>query len=181
MTEQHAFGTYSQPTNGVQTPAETLIGQERPAAPTRSSLLDDLAAEAKKEIGRKVRFDIAARPGWTAEFETNIESDDFTRFRKAAQGKKKRAEDADPTIFSGMPLVEYNTGIYKNGELVELADGDPMLFRSKEFVEMFAGAYTQVDALVKFAGSGHVISMGNALYAEAGYGDEVTAVDPTDA
>lgn len=185
MTEQHAFGTYPQSATATaaQHPEDALMARVNDPVVTapRVSLLDELAAEAKKEIGRKVRYDISNRPGWSAEFETNIESDDFNRFRKAAQGKKKRPEDADPSIFSGMPLVEYNTGIYKHGELVEQENGEPLLFRSKEFVELFDGAYTQVDAVVKFVGSGHVIAMGNALYAEAGYGDEVVPVDPTDA
>lgn len=188
MTEQ-TFGNYSQSADAPaapQAPAAHVPAQVGPAAVAAynsgASLLDALAAEAKKEIGRKVRYDIANRPGWSAEFETNIDPDDFNRYRRAAQGKKKRTEDMDPTLLAGMPLVEYNTGIFHRGVLVELKDGDPLLFRSQEFLSMFGdGVFTQVDALVKFAGGGHVIAMGNALYAEAGYGDEVAPMDPTDA
>lgn len=188
-SENAAFGEYSQPATTAPAmhympPAvQTQTAEHRTAAPaaTGLSLLDELAAEAKKELGRKVRYDIANRPGWSAEFETNIDSDDFNRYRRSAQGKKKRAEDMDPTIFGGMALVEYNTAIYMKGVQVETADGEALTFRDKQFMGMFPDAFTQVDALVKFIGSGHVIAMGNALYAEAGYGDEVAPLDPTDA
>lgn len=176
MTEQ-TFGAYAA---APAAPVPATNVQATAPAPA-SSLLATLAAEAKKEIGRKVRYEFSNRPGWSAEFETNIDPEDFQRYRRAAQGKKKRPEDMDPTLLGGMALVEYNTAIFFKGEQVELEDGSPLLLRSKEFSAMFPDAYSQVDALVKFAGGGHVIAMGNALYSEAGYGDEVAPVDPTDA
>ncbi|WP_427017873.1 hypothetical protein ACQCSX_04460 [Pseudarthrobacter sp. P1] len=151
------------------------------AKPVRLSLLDELAAEAGKEITETVRYAIDNRPGWSAEFTTTIESTDFKRYQKNAQGKKKNAVDADPIIFSGQPLVERNTGIFKNDEAVLDGDGDNLVFGSIEFRAMFPASTSAVDAARLFIGDGKLIAMGNALYTQAGYGEEATQLDPTNA
>lgn len=144
------------------------------------SLLDKLKQEAAKEITRKVTYPVDERPGWSAEYDTNISMQDYNRYTKAAQGKKKDPRDADASLFSGMALVERNTRILINGETVTDEEGDPITFRSEAFIEMF-DAYSAVNALQKFMGDGPLLSTGSALYREAGFVEEAVPQDPTDA
>lgn len=144
------------------------------------SVLDLLKAEAKKEISRTVAYAVEEREGWSAEYDTSISLQDYNRYTRSAQGKKKDPKDADAAIFSGMALVERNTRIMLNGKPVQDSDGDLLTFRSEEFIAMF-DADSAVEALRKFMGDGHMVSTAGALYREAGYAEEAKPEDPTEA
>lgn len=144
------------------------------------SLLEMLKAEASKDLTRHVTYKIEEREGWSAEFDTNISLPDYNRYTRSAQGKKKRAQDADAAVFAGMALVEHNTRILFNGKAVNDSEDDLLTFSSEEFLSMFK-ADAAVEALRKFMGDGHMIATAGALYKEAGFAEEATPEDPTEA
>lgn len=165
---------------GAKTVETTASAPAAPKSESKLSPLQLLALEAKKDLARTVTYDVSEREGWSAKYDTTISLEDYKRFSRVAQGKKKRPEDADLALLSGMALVEYNVGVYFNGALVEDTDGDALVFKSDAFIDMFGGT-SGVDALSKFMGDGHMVSIASALYREAGFGDEATPADPTEA
>jgi hypothetical protein len=172
------FGDYS---NEATTIPDHAAATARAVAPA-TSLFDDLKAEAQKELDTDVTFAVRGREGYTITFDSQISSKEIVRWSKNAQGKKKRAEDADRRLVAGACIVEKNTGIYKNGEPVVDEEGDILTFRSWPFIDLFAGdnaAPTSIDSVIKFMGEGQMFSLNDALLAEAGYGDDIAPVDPT--
>lgn len=159
------------------TEAETPLADE---VENDLSLLELLKAEAAKELTRIVTYKIEEREGWSADFSTNISLSDYNRYTRSAQGKKKRAQDADAAIFAGMALVEHNTRVLFNGKPVSDSEGELMTFGSEEFLSLFQSD-SAVGALRKFMGDGHMISTAGALYKEAGFVEEATPEDPTEA
>lgn len=151
------------------------------AAPvtSRPSPLDELRSEAQKDIDRLVEYEVSTRPGYRLQFRTVIDAEDVRRYQRAAQGKRKKAEDADPILQAGMPLAEYNTAILKDGVAIVGSDGEDLTINSSEFIGMM-GVSTAVQAAQKFLGDGLLLSMGNALFREAGYGEDLTPLDPTE-
>lgn len=178
MTETPAydFGAPAQavapaaPQPAVQAPAPS------PAA-HRESPLDILRKEAQRDVIEFRTYDVEGRPGWQVKFDTNIESDDVKRYQKNAQGKRKRPEDADPIIAAAQPLIERNVAILWNGDVLTDDKGEELLLGSREFISMF-GDIDAIYAVRKFLGDGQTLSMGGALYSEAGYGADLVPVDP---
>lgn len=150
----------------------------RAGAVKKNSLLAELEAEAQRDIEQFVTYEVSRRPGWSLKFSTLLEIDDVKRYQRNALGKKKRPEDADPIIQNGMPLVERNVAILKDGVEVQDGDGDPLTLGSQEFLSMM-GEPVAAQALLKFVGDGALLSMGNSLFREAGYGEDLEPLDPT--
>lgn len=164
------------------TPAQVADAQAdapRAVAPAahRESPLDRLRKEAKREITEYRTYEVESRPGYRLEFSTAIESDDVKRYQKNAQGKRKRVEDSDPIVAAAQPLIERNVAIYLDGEVLEGSDGERLLLGDKEWVEIF-DAVDAIHAVRLFLGDGLTLSMGGALYQEAGYGQDLVPVDP---
>jgi hypothetical protein len=166
---------------GVTPATDTQVAEApraaAPAASHRESPLDRLRKEAKREKTEYVTYDVEGRPGYRLEFTTDIESDDVKRYQKNAQGKRKRVEDSDPMISAAQPLIERNVAIYLDGEIIEGSDGERLLLGDKEWVEIF-DAVDAIHACRTFLGDGQTLSMGGALYLEAGYGADLVPVDP---
>lgn len=165
-----------------QTPAQTIaapVAQTAPAAPAshRESPLDRLRKEANRKLEEFRTYDVEGRPGWQVKFSTAIEADDVKRYQKNAQGKRKRPEDADTIIAAVQPLIERNVGIYWNGDLLTDEAGEAILFGHREFISLY-GDIDAITAVRTFMGDGQALSMGGSLYAEAGYGADMTPVDP---
>lgn len=168
MTETD-FGTRPEPS--------TYFPPADAATEKRESPLDRLRKEAKTEITEFRTYEVTGRAGYMLEFSTAIESDDVKRYQKNAQGKRKRAEDADPIIAAAQPLIERNVAIYLDGEIIAGSDGERLLLGDQEWVTLF-DAMDAIHALRKFLGDGQTLSMGGALYQEAGYGADLVPVDP---
>jgi hypothetical protein len=149
-----------------------------PAKAVKNTLLAELEAEAQRDIEQFVIFEVPLRPGWALKFSTLLEIEDVKRYQRAAQGKKKRIEDSDPIIQNGMPLVERNVAILKDGVEVEDNDGDPLTLGSHEFLAMMHETRA-VQALLKFVGDGALLSMGGSFFRAAGYGEDLEPLDPT--
>ena len=152
-----------------------------------NSLLDELAEVAAKEFTNTCRLEVnpELRPGgWVLEFDATLDAADIRRYQRAATNNgKKKAEDADSVKANAMALLEKNTGIFKGDTRVNDSDGDPLLLTSAEWLTKVAkqreSSFDTIAALKKFLGDAQVISMGAALMRKAGYGDEMTPLDPT--
>lgn len=149
-----------------------------------TSPFDELLAESKKEIAKVVTFSVDARPGWLVRFDAVIDDDDLKRYRKHAQGKKKRPEDADLLVGNSVMLAEKSVAILKetaDGRQVIVTDpeeGD-MRLNSRSFIKAFSDDGTVISAHRKFLGDAGIHKIGGALLREAGYEDDLQPVDPT--
>jgi hypothetical protein len=150
------------------------------------SLFDELLSMADEEVTNVQKFPVTYRPGgWVLEFNCVYTEREIKRYRNTAIGKKKRAEDADSSLFHAMQLLDKNTGIYKQTPdgLKQVLDGDeePLLLNSTEFVTAFGKGGTAHQALVKFLGDAETINIGGAVLNAAGWGEDLEPLDPTEA
>ncbi|GAA4916012.1 hypothetical protein [Nesterenkonia rhizosphaerae] len=179
----NTYGAVEENDPRVATPApvHSTYSEEDTAAQAGPSLLEELGREAQRDITRTIRYEVKDREGWEVEFTNNISTDDYKRYQNAGtKNGKKDASQADLAKIAGMPLVERNTGIYRRGQLVTDQKGDPITFRSEEFLEMFR-VFTALDAVRKFLGDGYTISLANDLYKQAGFNEDAAIVDPKNA
>ena len=166
------------------------IGYDAPAATAPAgggdSLLDDLLGLANDAVSNVVTFPVTYRPGgWILEFDAVIAEHEIKRYRKASMGNKKRPEDADMSVGNAMALSEKNTAIYKtvDGRRVKVLDteGDPLLLRSTEFLSAFGKNAPSHVAVRKFLGDAETNALGQAVLKEAGWGEDLEPLDPTEA
>ncbi len=178
MTE-YDFGTTpaDAPADAPQAPQAPLTVAKEAPVERRQSPLDRLKADARKTVERFVKYEVAGRDGYALEFSTMVESDDVKRYQKNAQGRRKNVNDSDPIIAAAQPLIERNTGIFLDGAAIEGSDGERLLLGDEEWREILE-ATDAIDAVKKFLGDGQTLSMGGSLYKEAGYGEDLSPVDP---
>lgn len=155
-------------------------------AKTGNSLLDDLLGLADEEITNVVYFPVTSRKGgFILGFDAVIGEPAIKRYRKAAQGAKKRVEDADTTVGNAMAMIETNTGIYKtvDGARTQImgTDGAPLLLNSDEFLNTFGRGQNAHAAVRKFLGDAETNTIGGAVLKAAGWGEDLEPLDPTDA
>lgn len=139
---------------------------------------ETLRAELAADVDIPDRtWDVDTRPGYSARFRVDLEDREFQRLRRACRMKGKRnvqtgEYEVDELKLSRLVLATYNTGLFRNGTLIEDDNGDPMVFRSPEFLAIF-GSTTAGDAVGKFYGiDGGVISAGRALIQASGWMDD---------
>jgi hypothetical protein len=165
------------------------IGYETPDArdtTTGDSLLDGLLGLAKDEISNVVQFPVKTRPGgFVLEFDAVIGEPAMKRYRKAAQGGRKKVEDSDMTVGNAMAMLETNTGIYqviggKQKQIMD-SDGDPLLLNSDEFLGAFGPRQLAHVAVRKFLGDAETNTIGGAVLKAAGWGEDLEPLDPTEA
>ena len=167
------------------------IGYDAPAATAPAgggdSLLDDLLGLASDVVTNVVQFPVKFRPGYIVEFDAVIAEHEIKRYRKASMGNKKRRdpEDADMSVGNAMVLSEKNTAIYKtvDGRRVKVldTDGEPLLLRSTEFLSAFGKNAPSHVAVRKFLGDAETNALGQAVLKEAGWGEDLEPLDPTEA
>lgn len=139
-----------------------------------------LKAEAEKEIERVVTYENTERPGFFMKFNAVIAGHEVQRYQRAAQGKKKRPEDADMIRGNVVMFAEKCVGIMHGKNVLTDPDGDDLTFTSEAFVDLFGGAEGTVEAsLKKFLGDAQIIKLGSSLLREAGYDDDMQPIDPT--
>ena len=147
-----------------------------PVATSSQSVFDLLKSEAEKELGKRVRFDVDARPGFQIEVETLVAYRDFKRYQTAAQKGSKDATKADAGLLAGLLLADYTKAILHHGKELVDEEGDKITFRSEGFINSF-GASTAAEAVTKFLSDGHMLSLSNKVLELAGYGSEVVEVE----
>ena len=165
------------------------IGYEAPApadTKTGDSLLDDLLGMADEEISNVVFFPVTSRKGgFVLGFDAVIGEPAMKRYRKAAQGARKRVEDAETTIGNAMAMIETNIGIYKvvDGDRKQImdAEGEPLLLNSEAFLNTYGPRQNAHAAVRKFLGDAETNTIGGAVLKAAGWGEDLEPLDPTDA
>ncbi|WNN95969.1 tail assembly chaperone [Arthrobacter phage Hirko] len=165
------------------------IGYDVPApadTKTGDSLLDELLGLSEEEISNVVFFPVNSRKGgFVLGFDAVIGEPAMKRYRKAAQGGRKRVEDSETTIGNAMAMIETNIGIYKvvDGVRKQImdADGDPLLLNSEAFLKTYGPRQNAHAAVRKFLGDAETNTIGGAVLKAAGWGEDLEPLDPTDA
>lgn len=123
-------------------------------------------------------IEVPKRPGYGVRCRTDFTGLDIDLIRKKCRDKKF-SDGVDGVKFASLTLASFAVAIIRNGEEFTLDGEGPITFVSKPLQERMGT--TTADATVrKFYGlEGHVDAAGRRLMNEAGYGDEVYAVDPT--
>ena len=165
------------------TPRETdpdLDALERDDEDVRSDL-DDLRAELNATVAPTTTIPVTGRPGYAVRFRTDFTGKDLDKLRK--QAKDKRMVDGiDGVRFASLLLAFTCQGITRHGrELAEdLELNKPVTFVTRELQELL-GTVNADETVRKLYGlEGHVDATARRLMAEAGWGDEVDALDPTE-
>lgn len=146
-----------------------------------STDLDDLAAELNADVAPTTTIAVTGRPGYAVRFRTDFTGKDLDSLRKRAKNKRM-SDGIDGIKFAALLLAFTCQGITRAGrELAEDLDTKgPVTFTTRELQELIGTA--DADSTVrKFYGlEGHVDAAARRLMVEAGWGDEVDAMDPTE-
>lgn len=176
------FGTLDE----TEAPRQKYVDVSRETDGPDTSLLDELAEVAEKELSRIVVFpvDEAIRPGgWRLQFDAVIMEREIKKYTAAGGGNGKDPSKVDNTKATAYSLVDKNTGIFKGHQQVFDSDGDPLTLRSVEWLEKIGKQnqrnYDAIKVIIQFLGDAQVIKMGSALLAAAGYNEQMEPVDPT--
>lgn len=140
-------------------------------------------AKASTDLAPPPRtWGVDARPGWAAQYRVDIAEVILKGYRQRCIIKGRRSVSGEPDYnevkLGALLAAHYNAGLTLNGQPVLDDAGDPMTFRSREFLTL-AGAKTAADAVVKwYVTDGSLIALSRALLNAAGYLDDATEVDP---
>jgi hypothetical protein len=143
-----------------------------------SSDYDELDAELAAIADLTTVIEVPKRPGYALRLRTDFTGLDIDLIRKKCRDKKF-SDGIDGVKFASLLLASMTTAVLRHGEELELDGVSPVTLTSKALQEKLGT--TTADATVrKFYGlEGHVDAAGRRLMSEAGYGDEVYTVDPT--
>lgn len=192
MTETQTYGGY---TNDDEATTTDLAAEEDNGRAGKSSPLDDLknAIKAKKLRNPKTYqvdgydFDIRLR------FNAYISADEFKSFQKQASGatnrKTRRAgagagQDMDQFKLFSAILQEKSEAIIVNGKDVLDTEGDLLTLRSDEFISFVKDSdigqdvTTVAEAIEAFLTAGGMVTIGESIATEAGFGGETEPVNP---
>ena len=171
------------PNNAAELGYAPAIAKSDPAG---DSPFDQLLAQAKTVLTNLVYFPAKFRPGFVLEFDAVIDEAEMKRYRKAAQGAKKKIEDSDMSVGNAMILGEKCTGIFQvdaDGQRQRIVDneGDPLLLNSEAFLNAFGPKQNAHVAVRKFLTDADTNTIGAAVLREAGWGEDLQPLDPTEA
>ena len=143
-----------------------------------SSDYDDLDAELGAIEDLSTVIEVPKRPGYALRCRTDYTGLDVDLIRKKCRDKKF-ADGVDGIKFASLLLGVMTTAILRNGEELELDGTSPVTFATPA-LQARMGTSSVDQTVRKFYGlEGHVDAAGRRLMNEAGYGDDVYAVDPT--
>lgn len=142
--------------------------------------LELIAKDLAKDVDDEKPFilPVKTRPGYALQFNTDITYEQLEKWKKLSKDRKA-ADGVDLARLSGLVIANQCTGILKNGRTLVDADGDSLTFASDEVRAMY-DTPKAADAARKLIGKdANVQSIADAVTAAAGWGDEVSEVDPT--
>lgn len=147
--------------------------------------LDDLRSEIEAEVNESVSpvtvIPVLGRPRYTVRFRTDFTGQDIDSLRKRARNKRM-SEGIDGVKFAALLLAFACKGILRDGEEMSgsLGVDQPVVFTTTEF-QAILGTGNADETVRKFYGlEGHVDAAARRLMAEAGWGEEFDALDPTE-
>lgn len=147
--------------------------------------LDDLRAELTATVAPTTTIPVLGRQGYAVRFRTDFTGRDLDALRKKARNKRF-VDGVDGIRFASLLLAFAAQGITRQGrELGEQLGADgPVTFTSPELQDLLGTRNdpNPADATVRklYGLEGHVDAAARRLMAEAGWGDEVDAEDPTE-
>lgn len=176
-----------EPTRGL-TPDEVFAA---PSAEERAhgsvSALDGLRAALQSdavEALEPVTLKVPRRPGVSLAFMPAIEDDDRKAWLRRSTKKSRRSagnDEVDELQFAGLVLANTCVEVRFDGEAAVDGEGTPLTFRHKMLWDML-GAHEPLTAIrALFASDAHVLVASNDVLLSAGYDDDLTSEDPTQA
>lgn len=138
--------------------------------------LEELAADVEQDVAEPTRLVHPSMTGYVLVFRSHIDSQEAQSIEKRTKNSKAQVRDRNALF-----LATVNTGIEKDGQVVENSKGKPITFRDPELLQTL-GVKTAAAAVVKFlrGNDGHIIAIADKVATKAGYGAEVEeAPDPT--
>lgn len=123
------------------------------------------------------------RKGWAVRYATVLDADDLKRWRKRALIRKGRTEEVDDIRLACIVLANLCREILRNGSPVlapdDADDLKPLTFAHPAMWRLY-GADRAATAVRKFYGNDpYLVATLEAVLAEAGVGEEVEPLDPT--
>jgi hypothetical protein len=151
----------------------SLIDEDAP------SDLATLRADLAEKILEEVVLPVPARKGYESVHVADISATTMDGLRKRAKVKGR----IDNVKLVGLVMANTNVAIRKDGRRLVDEEGEPLNFRSAEFLEI-QGVSSAADAVRKFYGrDGDLDAASRALLRAAGWGEELETVedeaDPT--
>lgn len=146
-----------------------------------TSDLEDLRAELSAAVTPTTTIPITGRAGdYAVRFRTDFTGRDLDLLRKKAKDKKF-ADGIDGVKFAALLLAFTCQGITRGGaELSEVLGLDaPVTFVTRELQELMATSTADATVRALYGLEGAVDAAARRLMTEAGWGDEVDAMDPT--
>lgn len=142
-----------------------------------STALDDLRADLQRDVtGQEIQLVVPLRTGWTIRCNVDVESGQLNAWRKRCQDRAM-PDGIDDLKFASIVLAAKTTAILKNGVEAHDEHGEPLTFKHKMLWEM-TGTTRAVDAVrAVFSRDAHVITAAFEVLREAGYGEDLQAVE----
>ena len=123
---------------------------------------------------------VETRPGYSLRFDTDIPWEAFEKWRKAAKDRKA-TNGIDVARLSALVIANKCTGILFNGNVLHDDAGDPLTFGSDEIRAMYDTPRAAEAVKKLIARDSRMQAISDAVITAAGWGDEVSEVDPTQA
>lgn len=152
---------------------DTIVGPEEPL-----SALDSLRELAQPIELPDVTFPNRYREGWAVTYSTAIDAEKQLKpWRKAARGKKG---ELDEIRFATIVLANLCIGVSKGGVPVRGEDGELLTFRHPDMRALYGVGKAGEAARAFYGNDPYMAATLDALLREAGVGEEVEPVDPTE-
>lgn len=146
--------------------------------PTATSDLDQLRADMARDVLEEVVLPVPSRPGYESVHVADLPAETINDLRRRCRDKNS-PDGINAIKLVASILVITNTAVRKNGQRLVDERGEPLNYRSAEWLEIM-GEPSAVRATRKFYGrDGEMTAAANALMTAAGWGEslEVGALD----
>lgn len=148
------------------------------AAGVEPSDYDELDDELAELDTPTVDLEVPRRPGYALRCRTDFTSRDIDLLLKRCRDKRF-ATGSDSVKYAALLLGLTCIAVLRHGEPLELDGTSPITLTSSELWAKLDTSSADETARKLYGVEGHVDAAGNRLMAEAGWGDDVYATDPT--
>lgn len=140
--------------------------------------LDQLDAELGAITAATTTLEVPLRPGYSIRCRTDFTGADLEKLRKAARDKRF-ADGLDGVKFAALLIASNTDAILRQGDPLVLDGVSPVTFTTPELKTRYGTANAADTVRAFFGREGHVDAAARRLTSEAGWGDDLYAVDPT--
>jgi hypothetical protein len=141
--------------------------------------LELIAADLKAELkADSIVLPVETRPGYSLRFDTDIPYEALEKWRKAAKDRKA-SNGVDVSRLAALVIANKCIAILKDGRVLTDGDGDPLTFGSDEIRAMYDVLRAADAVKIMIGRDARMQAISDAVIGAAGWGDEVSEVDPT--